>query len=213
MPPFTKRTYTLRTLLRDALGVAGQARPLVEAYALHRVSPRLREKTWVAVSSVNECRYCLFVHGAWAEKVGVTHEELAELTGDAVFREGNAEAAATVYLQAWAERDFADVPAGIAAAFEGSYHPAAQTRLRALARMANLANRTGNTFDALLARLQGNPARDSSLGNEAAVSLVFLGAAAFVAPALAVAKRTTPWGLRREFRRKFTEQRPEAGQG
>ena len=44
-----------------------------------RVDAKLRERVLLAVSGANRCRYCAFVHGLWAKRVGVEASEVERL--------------------------------------------------------------------------------------------------------------------------------------
>jgi AhpD family alkylhydroperoxidase len=197
-----KRIYSVPGFVRDAAAVAFYAGDLAGAYVAGSLEPALRERIWVTVSGVNACRYCLFVHTRWALREGVEPGESEALRdGDWSFLTEVEHQPAIDYVRRWAESDFTGPGPAAAAAFERAYRPRRRAGIRAVARFANVANRTGNTFDALLERLAGRKAHGSRLIDEVAVSLVFLSASAVVAPAMMFAERQTPWALLREFRR------------
>jgi hypothetical protein len=64
-----------------------------------------------------------------------------------------------------------------------TYGPETASHIRAHIRMITLGNLVGNTFDALLGRLRGQPTEGSSLGSEVAT----LGLLVLATPVLAVA--------------------------
>lgn len=197
---FRKRTYTAKQFLRDGAELAARGPTLARVYLLRGVVPRLRERVWLAVSGVNRCRYCLFVHGAWARRNGVGDREVDALVAGRPDPDAQSDEAAVTYMQAWAERDFRAAPAEVAAWFEDVFPRPMRERLMAVARMANFANRTGNTFDALLSRLQGRPNADGRLIDEAVVSAAFLGAAVAITPGFALVAGKHPLRLWSEFR-------------
>lgn len=197
---FRKRTYTAKHFARDGVALAAQAPVLARVYLLRGVAPRLRERVWLAVSGVNQCRYCLFVHGAWARQAGVSDREVEVLENGRPDPDAQSDEAAVTYMQAWAERDFRGAPAEVTAWFEDVFSPPMRDKLSVVARLANFSNRTGNTFDALLSRAGGRPDADGRLLDEALVSAVFLGAAAVVAPVLAVVTGRGPLRLWNDFR-------------
>lgn len=197
---FRKRTYTAQQFIRDGAALAAEGPKLAQVYLLRGVAPRLRERVWLAVSGVNHCRYCLFVHGAWARQAGVGDREVEVLEHGRPDPDAQSDEAAVTFMQAWAERDFRGAPVEVAAWFEDVFPPPMRDKLGAIARLANFSNRTGNTFDALLSRAGGRPDRDGRLLDEALVSAAFLGAAAVLAPVLAVATGRGPIRLWSDFR-------------
>lgn len=197
---FRKRTYTARQFARDGAALAGAAPRLAQVYLLREIEPRLRERIWLAVSGVNNCRHCLFVHSAWARRAGVNDREVEALEHGRPDPDAQSDEAAVTFMQAWAERDFRGAPAEVTAWFEDVFAPPARDKLRAVAQLANFSNRTGNTFDALLSRVRGRANPDGRLLDEAIVSAAFLGAAAVVAPVLAVATGRGPIRLWSDFR-------------
>ena len=62
MPTFRKRTFTLSLLARSLLGAALYLPVLLVALLRPTTSRALREKVMLAVSAVNDCRYCNWVH-------------------------------------------------------------------------------------------------------------------------------------------------------
>lgn len=202
MRGYRKRIYSVPGFVRDAAGMAMHADDLARVYLGKIIPPALRERLWVTVSGVNECRYCLFVHSHWAAREGVEGSEAEALRdGDWSFLTDVEHQPAIDFVRAWAQAEFAQVPDEVARDFERAFAPGPRRGVRAVAQFANLSNRTGNTFDALLARLQGNKSHGSRLIDELVISGVFLSAAAVVAPAMLVFERKAPWTLVREFRK------------
>jgi AhpD family alkylhydroperoxidase len=60
---------------RDVVGVAQLSGPLAAVYLHGQLDATLRERVMVAVSRVNACGGCTFVHQRWALRAGVTNEE------------------------------------------------------------------------------------------------------------------------------------------
>ena len=82
MATATTSTRSPRTLAspaewaRDVVGVAQRGGPLAAVYLRGRLDATLRERVMVAVSRVNACGGCTFVHQRWALRAGVSSEEL-----------------------------------------------------------------------------------------------------------------------------------------
>ena len=61
---------------RDVVGLAQCSGPLAAVYLRGRLDATLRDRVMVAVSRVNACGGCTFVHQRWALRAGVSSEEL-----------------------------------------------------------------------------------------------------------------------------------------
>ncbi len=110
--------------LRDIAGVLTRTGPLAAVYMRGRLEPALRERVMVAVSRVNACEGCTFVHERWAGHSGVGADELAAIgLGDLAALDRRSRAA-VVYATALAESRFnAPVPPQVAAGGEDTAHP------------------------------------------------------------------------------------------
>ena len=60
--PFRKRTFSLPRYARSLAAVAAASPVLVRALVRPRISRALREQVVLAVTSVNDCRYCNWGH-------------------------------------------------------------------------------------------------------------------------------------------------------
>ena len=141
--------------LRDLAAVSRRTRPLAAVYAGGRLDDALRERVMVAVSRVNACRGCTFVHARWALHSGVTAAELDAIGLDELARLDRRSRAAIVYATALAETRFrSSPPLEIAAAVAAELTPAELEAVEAIARMMAFANLTASTAEALLGRLR-----------------------------------------------------------
>lgn len=102
----------------------------------------------VAVSRVNACRGCTFVHERWAARAGVSAEEL-EATGLGDFVDLDERSrAAVLFARARAESRFRrPVPAEIAANAAARLTARELEAVEAVARMIALANLTASTIE------------------------------------------------------------------
>ncbi len=64
--PFRKRTFSLLQYARCLAALMTASPVLVRALSRPRISPALREQIMLAVTSVNDCRYCNWGHTALA---------------------------------------------------------------------------------------------------------------------------------------------------
>jgi AhpD family alkylhydroperoxidase len=106
----------------------------------------------VAVSRVNSCRGCAFVHESLASRAGVSSEDLEAIgLGDLDDRSR----AAVAYATALAETRFrGPVPADLAASAADQLSPDELVAVDAVARGMAFANLTSNTAEELVDRLR-----------------------------------------------------------
>ena len=140
--------------VRELAEVVRRTRPLAAAYR-GGLEPDLRERVMVAVSRVNSCRGCTFVHEGWAGRAGVSQDEL-EAIGMGDLGELDARnRAAVAYAAALAEARFREpVPADLAAGAAEHLSPDELTAVDAVARGMALANLSANTLEDLFGRVR-----------------------------------------------------------
>jgi AhpD family alkylhydroperoxidase len=135
--PFPRRTATPAAL---APWVAELARTLPGLLASYDprgpLDARTRERVILAVTEVNGCRYCAWIHGSWQEFLGAADGPTAE---DALL----------TYARACADAGRPLDTAPLAAHLP----PAAVQAVRATVAQIEVSNLVGNTVDGLLARL------------------------------------------------------------
>lgn len=140
--------------VRETAGVTRRARALGDAFLRGRLSAHERELVTVAVSRVNACAGCTFVHERWALRAGVSDDELRALELGELQRLDARGRAAVVYATARAESRFREpVPEDVAAAVHASLTAREVAAVEATARAMTLANLSVSTCEALLARL------------------------------------------------------------
>ncbi|MEA3018519.1 MAG: hypothetical protein QOI47_43 [Actinomycetota bacterium] len=135
--PFPRRTATLGLMVPWIAEVAATLPALVRSYGPGGpLDPRIREQIILAVTEVNGCRYCAWIHGSWQEFLG----EGAH---------ADAEQALLTYARACAEAG-RPLPADELAAV---LPPEAVRAVRATVAQIEVSNLVGNTVDGLLARV------------------------------------------------------------
>ncbi len=170
---FSKRIYTPRSLLADLRGILAHSQDILSAMRNRRVDHAFAEKVMLAVTAVNGCRYCSYGHAKAALASGVSQEEVDLLLSGEVDHVGPEEAPALFFAQHYAESNGHPDPEMVQRLVE-TYGPEKARDIQAYIRMITMGNLTGNTYDALLSRLRGRPAQESSLGSELA-TLALLG--------------------------------------
>jgi AhpD family alkylhydroperoxidase len=121
------------------------------------LDPRTREQVILAVTEVNGCRYCAWIHGSWADYLGALDDP------------AEAHEALLTYARACAEAATPLDPSALG----GVLPPEVLGTLRATVAQIEVANLVGNTVDGLLARATRrrplDPAR--ALGELATVAI------------------------------------------
>jgi AhpD family alkylhydroperoxidase len=129
---------------------------LVARYLRGGLDPALRERVMVAVSRVNACRGCTFVHERWARRAGVTSDDLQAIGLGDLGALGDRDRAAVAYAAALAEARFREpIAADLAARVSDQLTPDELAAVDALARMMALANLSANTAEGLFGWLPG----------------------------------------------------------
>ena len=120
----------------------------------------------LAVAQANACRWCTLAHRRWALSEGVTDEELAAIEGQDPAQFDRRTWVAIAWAQARTRTDLGPVPDELEAELARYYDRDERAELDLVTRVMGVANRSANTFDALLARLRGRPIAGSRVGDE-----------------------------------------------
>lgn len=106
MKPSKRRTYrSPRQLLRDIRAVARRRSEMRSLMHGETLSAAFRERLMLAVTEVNQCRYCANHHAKQALVEGLSEAELQSLTEGEFDNSPAKERAALLYAQHWAEAD------------------------------------------------------------------------------------------------------------
>jgi AhpD family alkylhydroperoxidase len=155
-PSRSPRTFTSPgEVIRELVGVARRARPLATAYTRGGLDPALRERVMVAVSRVNSCRGCTFVHVRLAGRAGVSADDLQAIGVGDLGGLDERNRAAVAYAAALAEARFrGPIAADLAAGASDHLTAAELAAVDAAARAMALANLSANTIEELFGRLR-----------------------------------------------------------
>ena len=105
------RTFTSRwEAAADIAGLWMRAPVLAGVYLGRMLDPQLREQVMVAVSRVNACAGCSWVHERWALRAGVSAAELEAIGLGDLARLDDRGRAAVIYGAALAENRFRGIP-------------------------------------------------------------------------------------------------------
>jgi AhpD family alkylhydroperoxidase len=150
-----KRTLTSDNVLETVTSLVTSLPVLLPAFVSPSTSAALREKVFLGVTSVNDCRYCKWLHTRWSMNEGVTLEEVKQILGEQVESPNvqvPADAEAVRFGRAYAER-LDRVDAEAVAGLRRHYSEDQADEILAYVRFITFANLLGNTADAFLDRL------------------------------------------------------------
>lgn len=116
------------------------------------LSPAFRERLMLAVTAVNQCRYCSWVHTREALKSGLSGEEIGSLLSGSLEDCPEEEALALLYAQHWAESNANPDPEWVERLVE-SYGNQKMKAIDLVLRMIRVGNLAGNSWDCLLHRV------------------------------------------------------------
>ncbi len=147
-----KRTLSPGNFIKVVANVMASSRVLLAALLRPKIPAALREKVFLGVTSVTNCRYCQWGHTHWAMAQGVPLEEVNQILGQQIGEleaKNPAEAAAILFAQHCAENMDQFDPASVE--YLRRYYSEAQVaEILAYVRVITLGSLTGNTVDAIL---------------------------------------------------------------
>ena len=133
------------------------------------VTPTLRDKIMLAVTEVNGCRYCSYMHAKNAIKSGVQESEIEALLSGDLSNATAEEATALLFAQHYAET----LGKPDQQTLDNLFAVYGEDKVRgilATTRAIMVGNVHGIAIDLLLARLRGKKDPQSSLTTEAAIT-------------------------------------------
>jgi len=155
MSEFNRRTYhSFSNALSDVRKIMTsrkQLRPLIRG---DLIGKPFRERLMLAVTSVNQCRYCSFAHRKMALTEGISYEEIQKLSNGNLDKCPEEELPALLYAQHWAEFEGKPEPE-IVQHIQNIYGKDKALVIELIIRMINAANLAGNTLDLFLHKVFG----------------------------------------------------------
>jgi len=172
---FRKRTYSDLHELIDAVKPFWRDPTLLRSLRENdEIDPLFAERMMLVVTGVNGCRYCSFAHLRYAQELGLEQSEIDALLGGNL-GEGDMlvhEAPAIYFAAHYAETGGHPETSQVESLLDIYGQRTARDIVSYLC-LITMANLVGNTFDALLSRLAGQPAPDSALMDELGTLSVF----------------------------------------
>lgn len=182
---FQKRIFTAGTFFKD-LGYLFFRIPQVVAALLNKeISKAFQEKIMTVVTAINGCTYCTWFHAKKAVDSGISEDELKNLLNLQFHADAtDFEMAALLYAQHYAETD-RNPTAAMTEKLYSYYGEKTARHIILFIRMIYFGNLMGNTWDAVISRFKGNPAKNSSVLFE---MVFFLLSFLFMVPAMIATK-------------------------
>jgi len=116
------------------------------------VTYAFRERLMMAVTAVNQCRYCSYFHAQQSLKAGLPPEEIRQLLDGNISQAPAVELPALLYAQHWAESGGRPDPAARQHLLD-TYGREQATAIETILHMIRSGNLMGNTTDWLLYKL------------------------------------------------------------
>ena len=153
MRPFPRRRYRrLRDLIQDMRSPMARRDEMRTLMHGETLDPAFRERLMLAVTQVNGCRYCSYVHACEALTAGIPQDELAALAEGEFGGSPPEQRPALFYAEHFAENDGNPDPKAWSRLVEIYGEETAHAIYLAL-RVIRIGNLMGNTFDYILYRL------------------------------------------------------------
>ena len=168
---YPKRIYNLSSFFSDIRQVFHQMTALREISKDDRIDRAFAERIMLAVTQVNDCRYCRYGHTRAALAAGVEEKELVDLLQGEFGSIPQEQVVAITFAQHVAEQGGHPDPAASQRLVD-VYGVKTAQQINAYIHMITIGNLLGNTFDAILSRFLGRPAEGSHLYEEVAVLLL-----------------------------------------
>lgn len=160
---FEKRitsTKLFYSYLVDLIGNIGNLRD-----AKKRLDKQFQNKILLAVTQVNGCRYCSYLHTKHALESGMSEEEIKSLLAGEVGDVNNDETIALMFAQHYAETQANPDKESVAKLFE-KYGEQKANDIISVIQVIMVGNIHGISLDLLQGRLKGKSDPDSSFWNE-----------------------------------------------
>lgn len=153
MKKFNRRYYhSLGHFLRDVRFPLQNRAQIRRAMQGDQISFAFRERLMLAVTAVNECRYCSYYHAQEALKAGLPEDELQKLLAGELDGAPAEELPALLYAQHWAETD-GEPETSVRQKLVETYGPEQAGSIETVLHMIRMGNLAGNTGDYWLYRL------------------------------------------------------------
>jgi AhpD family alkylhydroperoxidase len=150
---FPRRTYGSWTEpLKDMAFLARHLRLIISTSRKRVLSAAFQQRLMLAVTAVNQCRYCSWVHTRQALQSGLSGEEVRSLLSGNLEDCPEEEALALLYAQHWAEANATPDREWVGRLVD-TYGTQKAQAIDVVLRMIRVGNLMGNSWDYLLYRV------------------------------------------------------------
>lgn len=146
---FRRRVYSLSGFFSDIFIVVGNARLAFKAMWGKEITQTFRQRLMLAVTGVNGCRYCSYLHTKEALRAGLDLDEINQLLGGAYNNVPEQELKAILYAQHWADTN-AHPDTQAKAKLIADYGEAKIRIIEMALVLIRIGNLSGNSFDYFL---------------------------------------------------------------
>ena len=169
--PFRKRTFSLPLYAQSLAALMTAGPVLARALIRPRISRALREQVMLAVTSVNDCRYCDWGHTALALRSGVDLAALRQTLGSGSLSTDSTPGEVAIWYAQHVASQQGDADPGAERALAAAWTPAERAEIKAYITAITFGNLVGNSADAWLARLRKVPVEGGHPVGEAIAAL------------------------------------------
>ncbi len=167
---FKTRTFTIKTFYRyldDAISNFGKLRAAGKS---KRVSKGFQERIMLAVTQVNGCRYCSYLHTSMALEEGMAEEDIQSMLNGEFDNVPQEESVALFFAEHYAESMGKPDPEAWQRVVD-TYGPDIAEDILAYIRAIMVGNVHGISFDVLQQRFKGNPDPNNTVWQELGIAL------------------------------------------
>jgi AhpD family alkylhydroperoxidase len=168
---FHKRIYTASRFFHDFSAIIESMPDIIKASRTKRVTKAFREKLFVAVSNVLGCRHCSWLHTEIALSKGVDKKEIHKILSQEIGEFPEDEAVALAFAQHYSETSGRPKKDAEQRFYQYYGQEIAKGILKYI-QIIYFGNLAGNTVDAFLERLKGQPVEGSTFWGELIIFLL-----------------------------------------
>lgn len=171
---FQKPTITPLGFIGDVVSIVTEGSTFNKVWVKRELDPRFRETLMLAVARMNDSKYCSWAHHEWAMIEGVDKADLAYIEKFDPAHFDARTALALNFVRELVAARFGPVARALMQKMREQFSAEEIEEITLVAKVMDFANRSSNTFDALISRVSGKPSRDGRLIDEALMSAAFL---------------------------------------
>jgi AhpD family alkylhydroperoxidase len=160
---FDRKIFTAGIFIKDIGFVMYKLPQIIGALRNTKISKAFVEKVMTVTTAVNGCTYCAWFHAKQAVSAGISKEEVKNMLNLQFQADASEfEIMGLLYAQHYAESD-RNPDNEITAKLFNYYGDKTAKHIILFIRIIFFGNLLGNTWDAILSRLKGNPAENSNI--------------------------------------------------